>query len=85
MDPLDLEGGFDVHAHRHGLKLLKQDVDTWELANRRPYACPACGRAFDRLFVTEEATVTFGSPPASPICLARTDDQLLVLTHPTDG
>ena len=84
MQPLDTEGGFDVHAHRHGLKLLKQDVDTWELANPDDhYACPSCGRAFDRLFVTAEETVTFGSAPSSPICLARTPEQLLLLTHPS--
>ena len=85
MEPLDIDGGFDVHAHRHGLKLLKQDVDTWELANPDDnYACPSCGRAFDRLFVSAAETITFGSAPSSPICLARTPEQILLTTHP-DG
>lgn len=67
------------------MKLLRQGADSWRLENRAPSACPACGRAFDRLFVSEAPPVTFGSPPASPICLARTDAQPLLMTHPEDG
>lgn len=79
---LDIADGFDVHDHRDGLKVLKQDSDSWQLLNRDGYACPACDRVFDRLFVTTNRTVTFDSPPTSPICLARTPDELLLLTHP---
>ncbi|MFB6300139.1 MAG: flagella cluster protein [Halobacteriales archaeon] len=82
MQPLDITDGFDVHDHRDGLKLLKQDSDTWQLLNRDTYTCPSCGRAFERLFVTENQTVTFDTAPTSPICLARTADELLLLTHP---
>ena len=82
MQSLDIDDGFDVHAHRDGLKLLKQGADSWHLSNPDDeYACPACGRAFDRLFVSAEPTVTFNSAPNGPICLARTDGELLVLTH----
>jgi len=35
---------------------------------------------FERLFVTEKRTTSFGDP-GRPFCLARTDDELLVLTH----
>ncbi|MDY6819426.1 MAG: flagella cluster protein [Halobacteriales archaeon] len=82
MEPLDITDGFDVHAHRDGLKLIKQDSDSWQLQNRDAYACPSCGRVFDRVFVTTEPTVTFDTAPTSPICLARTPDELLLLTHP---
>lgn len=78
---LRVDDGFDVHDYREGLKVLKQDRETMYLANRAGYECPACGRAFERLFVSTEPTVTFGSAPGAPVCLARTPSQLLVLTH----
>jgi len=80
MDRLDVSGGFDVHDYRHGLKLLKQDRGTMTLANRDDFACPACGEAFERLFVSEKRTNSFGDP-GRPFCLARTDESLLVMTH----
>jgi len=78
---LDVSDGFDVHDYRAGLKLRTQDGDSMHLENREGYACPACGRPFDRLFVSSDDRVTFGNPPDSPFCLARTDEQLLLLTH----
>ena len=80
MERLDVSDGFDVHDYRHGLKLLTQDRDTKTLENREGFACPACGEAFDRLFVSEQRTNTFGDP-GRPFCLVRTDAKLLVLTH----
>ena len=80
MDELDVSGGFDVHDYRHGLKLLKEDRETMALANREGFACPACGERFEKLFVSERPTNTFGNPD-SPICLVRTDERLLLLTH----
>jgi len=80
MTQLDIDGGFDVHDYRHGLKLLKQDRGTMTLENREEFRCPACEQPFERLFVSEKRTNSFGDPGA-PFCLVRTDDQLLVLTH----
>jgi len=80
MDELDVSDGFDVHDYRHGLKLLKQDRETMALANRDDFACPACGERFEKLFVSERRENSFGNPN-SPICLVRTDDELLLLTH----
>jgi len=80
MERLDVSDGFDVHDYRHGLKLLKQDRGTMTLENRDDFACPACGEVFERLFVTEQRTNSFGKP-GSPFCLARTDDELLLITH----
>lgn len=81
MTVLDVDGGFSVHDYRHGLKLLRQDESTMTLANRADFECPACGTVFDRLLVAEAATVSFDSPPDGPVCVVRTADQLLVLTH----
>lgn len=81
MRRLDLTDGFDVHDHRSELKLVKQDADSMQLVNRDEVACPACDRPFDRLFVTDRETVSFDTAPNGPICLARTDEQLLVFTH----
>ncbi|MFC7133344.1 MULTISPECIES: DUF7385 family protein [Salinibaculum] len=80
MEQLDISDGFDVHDYRHGLKLLKEDRGTMHLANREGFACPACGEPFERLFVSERRTNTFGNP-GTAFCLARTDEKLLLLTH----
>jgi hypothetical protein len=80
MAVLDVDGGFDIHDHRRGLKLLSEDRETMHLANRDGLACPACGEPFDRLLVSEKRANTFGDP-GSPFCLVRTDEQVLILTH----
>ena len=80
MPELDVDGGFDVHAHRHGLKLLSEDRETMHLGNRDGFACPACGELFDRLLISEKRANSFDDPGAA-FCLFRTDDRLLVLTH----
>ncbi|AOW79498.1 hypothetical protein HTSR_0297 [Halodesulfurarchaeum formicicum] len=81
METLDLTDGFSIHDYRHGLKLLRQDGERTLLENRAEYACPACGDPFERLLVTENAVHSFQTPPSGPICLARTGEKLLVLTH----
>ncbi|AGN02653.1 hypothetical protein L593_13570 [Salinarchaeum sp. Harcht-Bsk1] len=81
MATLDIDPRFDVHEYRSSLKLLRQDDASMTLSNREELACPACDRQFDRLFVSEEPEVTFASAPSGPICIARTDEQVLVLTH----
>jgi hypothetical protein len=80
MEQLEIAGGFSVHDYRHGLKLLREERDTMHLDNREGFACPACGDPFEKLFVTERTTTTFGKPD-SAFCLARTDEKLLLLTH----
>lgn len=80
MERLDVSDGFDVHDYRHGLKLLKEDRDTMSLANREGFACPACEKPFEKLFVTERRENSFGDP-GRPFCVVRTDDEVLLLTH----
>lgn len=80
MDTLDISDGFDVHEYRHGLKLIQETRETMQLENRNGFACPACGKEFETLFVSEKRTNKFGKPNA-PFCLVRTDDELLLLTH----
>jgi len=81
MEQLELSDGFDMHDYRHGLKLLKEDVRTKQLANPDDrFACPACGKPFDRLFVTEERATSFGKPDTA-FCITHTDEKLLLLTH----
>lgn len=81
MTVLRVDDGFDVHEYRSALKLVRQDDASMTLENREELVCPACEQPFDRLFVTEDPTVTFTSAPNGPICLARADGQTLVLTH----
>jgi hypothetical protein len=80
MTELDVTDGFDVHEYRHGLKLLTEERGTMHLANREGFTCPACGEPFERLFVSEKRTNTFGDP-GSPFCIVRSAEQLLLLTH----
>ncbi len=81
MEQLDISDGFDMHDYRHGLKLLTEDRKTTQLANPADrFACPACGESFERLFVSEKQTSSFGNP-GTAFCLARTDEKLLLFTH----
>ena len=80
MPALDVSDGFDVHEYRHGLKLLREGRETMHLENREGFECPACGRPFERLLVSEKRENTFGEPGA-PFCVVRTDEELLLLTH----
>jgi hypothetical protein len=77
---LDVSDGFDVHEYRHQLKLLREDRETAAFANREGLHCPACGDPFDRLLVSERREHTFGEP-GGPICVVRSGEALLVLTH----
>lgn len=81
MEQLAVASGFDVHDYRSKLKLQRQDGDAMTLSNRSELACPSCGERFERLFVTEDEQVSFGSAPDGPICVVRAPEQLLVLTH----
>ncbi|MEZ3115105.1 flagella cluster protein [Halobaculum sp. MBLA0147] len=81
MERLDVSDGFDVHDYRAKLKLLTQDADSMQLANREGLGCPACGREFEKLFVTEDDSVSFDAAPNGPICVTRTAEELLVLAH----
>lgn len=38
-----------------------------QLANRDGFACPACGKESDRLFVSEKRENTFGDPAARSV------------------
>lgn len=80
METLDISDGFDVHEYRHGLKLIHDDRETMHLENRDGFRCPACEQPFEKLFITEKQTSSFGKPNA-PFCLARTDEKLLLCTH----
>ena len=81
MARLDLSDGFGVHDSRSGLKLRRQDAGSMTLTDREGLDCPACGEAFERLFVGDDETATFASAPTSPIYPARTDERLLVLAY----
>lgn len=80
MTRLDIADGFSIHDYRHGLKLITDDGRTKHLENREGFRCPACGDPFEKLFVSERRTNSFGNPGV-PFCLARTDEKLLLLTH----
>jgi hypothetical protein len=80
MTQLDITDGFSIHDYRRGLKLIKDDGQSRHLENREGLGCPACGKPFETLFVSEKRAASFGNPERA-FCLARTDEKLLLLTH----
>ncbi|MFB6164952.1 MAG: flagella cluster protein [Haloarculaceae archaeon] len=77
----DGDGPIDVHEHRHGLKLHRETRETALWENKAPYACPACGEAFEQLYVTEKRDNTFSPSRATPFCVRREPERLLVFRH----
>ena len=81
MASLAVDEDFDIHDYRHGLKLLQQGGDTLTFQNREGYDCPACGRPFSRLLLAQTDELSFRTAPSGPICIVRTPEEFLVLTH----
>lgn len=75
------EEPFDVHDHRHRLKQLKDAGDTKLFENRDCVACPACEKAFSRLFSTRGDSVSFPENDGSRFCLVRTERYVHVFRH----
>ncbi|AWB27039.1 DUF7385 family protein [Halococcoides cellulosivorans] len=80
MPTIDLTDGFDYHEYREQLKLIEETRDAAHLENRADLVCPACGRPFEAILVTTARTRSL-SGINGPFCLARTAEQVLVLTH----
>ncbi|RQG93580.1 DUF7385 family protein [Natrarchaeobius chitinivorans] len=76
MDP-----DFDVHDHRHQMKLLRDAGDVAVYENREKLRCPACSEAFDRLMIIERRTMSFPETDGVPFCLVRRDESLALFRH----
>ena len=72
---------FDYHRARQGLKLVKDTGDTKLLKNKEGYACPACGNPFEQLYVSEKQHNTFDPSGATPFCIRRESDRILMFRH----
>ena len=72
---------FDVEAHRHQLKQLRETEQTALYANQAALACPVCERSFRRLFATTQAGVSFPDSGGDRFCVARTETRLLLFRH----
>jgi uncharacterized Zn ribbon protein len=74
------EDGFDVHEHRHALKLRKDtgDAQLWE--NKKGLDCPACEEEFSDLLISEQRHNSF-NPPDGRFCVVRESDRIIVFTH----
>lgn len=77
----DGDGPIDIHDYRHGLKLLKETRETSHWDNRAGYACPACGEEFGQLFTSEKRRNTFTPSTATPFCLVRESERILLFRH----
>lgn len=71
---------FDVHDHRHALKLKKDAGDTQFWDNRKELDCPACEEPFVDLLISERRHNSF-NPPGGRFCIVRESDRILVFTH----
>lgn len=71
---------FDVHEHRHALKLHKDTGKTQLWENRKELDCPACEKPFSDLLISEKRHNSF-NPPGGQFCVVREDGRILVFTH----
>ena len=71
---------FDVHDHRHRLKLRKDTGDTQLWENRKGLDCPACEESFADLVISECRQNSF-NPPDGRFCIVRESDRILVFIH----
>ncbi|WP_435175334.1 DUF7385 family protein [Halorussus sp. AFM4] len=71
---------FDVHDHRHALKLHRDTGDTRHWENREDLDCPACEEPFSDLFVSEKRYNSF-NPPEGRFCVVRETDRILLFAH----
>ncbi|UPV74774.1 flagella cluster protein [Halorussus limi] len=71
---------FDVHDHRHALKLHKDSGQTQLWENKKALDCPACGDPFAELLISEKRHNSFNRPDGR-FCAVREEDRLLVFTH----
>ncbi|MFC7227234.1 flagella cluster protein [Salinirubellus salinus] len=72
---------FDVHDHRHRLKLLKDAGHTTVVEDRDGVPCPVCGDPFRRALLTERPGRSFDGVDGG-FCVGRDADRLYVFTHP---
>ena len=71
---------FDVHDHRHALKLRRDTGDTQHWENRKELDCPACEEPFADLFISEQRHNSF-NPPDGRFCVVRESDRILLFAH----
>lgn len=72
---------FDVHDHRHRMKLVRDGGDVAVFENRDGLTCPACADPFDRLVVIAAATITVPENDGDPFCLVRRSDDIALFRH----
>jgi uncharacterized protein YbaR (Trm112 family) len=75
------DDGFDIHAVRHRMKLVRNAGTTELYENRDGVACPACEEPFDDLLVTEERHHSFDPPDGTRLCVIREEKRVLVSPH----
>ncbi|WP_435162246.1 DUF7385 family protein [Halorubrum sp. SY-15] len=72
---------FDVHEHRHALKLLRDTGPTTLWRSNGAARCPACDEPFVRLFVTEAETTSIARNDGSAFCLLRDAESIKLFRH----
>lgn len=72
---------FELEAHRHQLKQLRDSGPTALYAGRDGIQCPVCDRSFHRLFATTEPAASFPDSGGDRFCVAVTESHLLLVRH----
>lgn len=72
---------FEIAAHRHQLKQLRDTGTATVYAGRDELPCPVCDRPFRRLFATTEMAVSFPDSGGDRFCVAVTETRLLLFRH----
>ena len=72
---------FDIHAHRHELKQLKDAGATSLWESRGSAVCPVCETPFRRLLKTRVETKEFSPNDGARFCLLRDGETVHLFRH----
>ncbi|QZA87982.1 flagella cluster protein [Salinarchaeum sp. IM2453] len=72
---------FSVHDHRHALKQLRDGGSTKLYETKAEIDCPVCGKAFQRLFITEKKTTSFPENDGRRFCILNEEQTVMMFRH----
>ncbi|TYT62654.1 DUF7385 family protein [Natrialba swarupiae] len=76
-----MDTDFDIHDHRHRMKLLRDTGGLSIFENRDDVRCPACADPFERLILIERQSTSFPEHTGAPFCLVRRENDIALFRH----
>lgn len=72
--------GFDIHAYRHRLKLLRESTEQAVFEHRGDRPCPVCAEDFTGL-IRADGGLTIPADRDGSVCVDVAGDDLLAFVH----